>query len=141
MLSRSALKRTSMSSHRSSGPARRPCRTGGGVIFAGSSGGAGEEAVQLEKKLVELEKKLVEHRQISRASPFVMSLTSPASRFDSFVCDGARCISANHPSMGTHVKVVIPWVIPSSNESCLLSNVFESFLMLLEYQLCLNLFN
>src|ERR1041385_4391602 len=57
------LDRISTSSHRSSGLARRPCRTGGsGVIFAGSSGGAGEEAVQLEKKLVELEKKLVEHR-------------------------------------------------------------------------------
>src|ERR1041385_3895617 len=40
-----ALRRTSTSSHRSSGCARRPCRTGGnGVIFAGSSGGAGEEA-------------------------------------------------------------------------------------------------
>ena len=28
-----------------------------------------------------------------------------------FVCDDARLISANHPSMGTHVKFVIPWVI------------------------------
>ena len=70
-----------------------------------------KKLVELEKKLVELEKKLVEHRQISQASPFVMSLTSSASRFDSFVCDDARHISANHPSMGTHVKVVIPWVI------------------------------
>ena len=67
--------------------------------------------LQLEKKLVELEKKLVEHRQISRASPFVMSLTSSASRFGSFICDGDLCISANHPSMGTHAKVIIPWVI------------------------------
>src|ERR1041385_146138 len=52
------LERTSTSSHRSNGRARRPCRTGGsGVIIAGSSGGAGEEVVQLEKNLVELEKK------------------------------------------------------------------------------------
>ena len=28
-----------------------------------------------------------------------------------FVCDDARLVSADHPSMGTHVKVVIPWVI------------------------------
>src|ERR1041384_4099643 len=40
-----ALKRTSMSSHRLNERGRRPCRTGGsGIIFAGSSGGAGEEA-------------------------------------------------------------------------------------------------
>src|SRR3954470_15492597 len=92
---------------------------------------AGEEAMQLqlEKKQVELEKKLVEHPQISRASPFVMSLTSSAGRFDSFARDDAHCISANHLSMGTHVKVVIPWVIPSSNECCLPSNVLESFLL------------
>src|SRR4051812_44641859 len=39
------VKRTSRSSHRSSGHAKRPCRTGGGgVIFAGSTGGAGQEA-------------------------------------------------------------------------------------------------
>src|ERR1041385_8836933 len=39
------LKRMSMSNHRSTERARRPCRTGGGnVIFASSSGGAGEEA-------------------------------------------------------------------------------------------------
>src|ERR1044071_7314859 len=39
------LKRISMSNHRSSERARRPSRTGGrSVIFAGSSGGAGEEA-------------------------------------------------------------------------------------------------
>src|ERR1041385_5623972 len=39
------LKRISTSSHRSSGRARRPCRTGGnGVIFPGSSNGAEEEA-------------------------------------------------------------------------------------------------
>src|ERR1041385_1376106 len=45
LLTPPALKRTSTSSQRSSGRARRPCRTGGhGVIFAGSSGGAGEEA-------------------------------------------------------------------------------------------------
>ena len=70
--------------------------------------------LQLEKKLVELEKKLVEHRQISRASPFVMSLTSSANHFDSFVYDVALCIRANHPSMVTHVEVVIPWVFPSN---------------------------
>ena len=70
--------------------------------------------LQLEKKLVELEKKLVEHRQISLASPFVMSLTSSADRFDSFVYDVALCIRTEYPSMGTHVEVVIPWVIPSN---------------------------
>ena len=93
--------------------------------------------MQLEKKLVELEKKLVEHRQISRASPFVMSLTSSADCFGSFVCDVALCVS-NHPIMGTHVKVVIPWVIPSSNKSCLLSNVLESFVLMVECELFLN---
>ena len=77
MPSRSAPKRTSTSSRRSRGRVKRPCRTGGGLIFADNSKrscAAREEAVQseLEKKLVELqlEKKLVEHRQISRASPF-----------------------------------------------------------------------
>src|SRR4051812_17882314 len=36
----SVLEKTSASSHRLSGHARRPCRTGGGgVIFAGRSGG------------------------------------------------------------------------------------------------------
>ena len=90
--------------------------------------------MQLEKKLVELEKKLVEQGQISLASPFVMSLTSSTSRFDSFVCDDARRISAKHPSMGTHVKVIIPWVIPSSNESCLPSNVPESFVMIVVFK-------
>src|ERR1041385_4204732 len=45
MLCPPALERTSTSSHRSSGHARRPCRTGGGgVIFADSSGGGGEKA-------------------------------------------------------------------------------------------------
>src|ERR1041385_1328621 len=45
MLCLPALERTSASSHRSSGHARRPCRTGGsGVAFPGSSGGAREEA-------------------------------------------------------------------------------------------------
>src|SRR3954470_16113068 len=63
MPSPSAPKRTSTSSRRSSGRAKRPCRTGGGLIFAGNSekklcsrrrrraaaageeaGGAGEEA-------------------------------------------------------------------------------------------------
>src|SRR4051812_9118558 len=40
-----ALKKTSMSSHWLNERCRRPCRTGGGgVIFAGSLGGAGEEA-------------------------------------------------------------------------------------------------
>ena len=85
--------------------------------------------MQLEKKLVELEKKLVEHRQISQASPFVMSLTSSAGCFGSFVCDDALCIRVDHPIMGTHVKVVVPWVIPSCNKSCLLSNVLESFVL------------
>ena len=78
---------------------------------------------------MELEKERVEHRQISRASPFVMSLTSSAGCFGSFVCDVALCIRANHPSMRAYVKVVIPWVILSSNESCLLSNVLESFVL------------
>src|ERR1041385_120452 len=40
-----ALEKTSMSSHRLNERGRRPCRTGGnGVIFAGSLGGAEEEA-------------------------------------------------------------------------------------------------
>src|ERR1041385_7406280 len=39
------LKKTSMLSHRLNERGRRPCRTGGNdVIFAGSLGGAGEEA-------------------------------------------------------------------------------------------------
>src|ERR1041385_2338745 len=39
------LKKTSMSSHRLNERGRRPCRTRGNiVIFAGSLGGAGEEA-------------------------------------------------------------------------------------------------
>src|ERR1041384_2201978 len=37
MPSRSALKRTSTSSRRSSGRVKRPCRTGGGLIFTGNS--------------------------------------------------------------------------------------------------------
>ena len=37
MPSRSAPKRTSTSSRRSSGRVKRPCRTGGGLIFAGNS--------------------------------------------------------------------------------------------------------
>ena len=94
--------------------------------------------LQLEKKLVELEKKLVEHQQISRASPLVMSLTSSANRFGSFVYDVALCIRANHPSMGTHVEVVIPWVIPSSDKSCLRSNVLESFVLMVECKRCWN---
>src|SRR4051812_39391850 len=61
MMSHPARNKISTSNQRSSGHAKRPCRAGGdGVIFAGIPGGAGEEAVQLEKKLVELEKKLVE---------------------------------------------------------------------------------
>ena len=63
---------------------------------------------------MELEKKLVEHRQISLASPFVMSLTSSADHFDSFVYDVALCIRIEYSSMGTHVEVVIPWVFPSN---------------------------
>src|ERR1041385_4508272 len=40
-----ALTKTSTSSHQLSERGRRPCRTGGnGVIFAGSLGGAGEDA-------------------------------------------------------------------------------------------------
>src|SRR4051812_47992314 len=40
MLFPPAVEKTSTSSHRQSGHARRPCRTGGGgVIFAGISGG------------------------------------------------------------------------------------------------------
>src|ERR1041385_6996447 len=45
MLYLPAPESTATSSHRSSGHARRPCRTGGsGVTSTGSSGGAGEEA-------------------------------------------------------------------------------------------------
>ena len=87
---------------------------------------------------LQLEKKLVEHRQISRASPFFISLTSSANRFDSFVYDVALCIRANHPSMGTHVEVVIPCVIPSSDKSCLRSNVSDSFVLMVECRLCWN---
>jgi len=64
--------RISTSSHQSRRHVKLPCRTRGGLIFAGRSNGAEEEIVQLqlEKKLADLEKKLVEHQQISRASPF-----------------------------------------------------------------------
>src|ERR1041385_7250527 len=70
-----ALERISTSSHRSSGHARRPCRTGGsGVIFADSSGGAGEEAGGAGGQAGGASASVL--LQISRASPFVMSLTS-----------------------------------------------------------------
>ena len=86
MPSPSAPKRTSTSSRRSSGRAKRPCRTGGGLIFAGNSekklcsrrrsraaaageeaSGAGEEAGGASSSI---------SPQIGRVSPFVMSLTS-----------------------------------------------------------------
>src|ERR1041385_7506665 len=63
-----ALTKTSISSHLLNDRGRRPCRTGGsGVIFAGSLGGAEEEAGGAISSMAP---------QISRASPFVMSLTS-----------------------------------------------------------------
>ena len=51
------------------------------MAAAGEEAGGAAAAEELEKKLVELEKKLVEHREITRASPFVMSLTSSTSPF------------------------------------------------------------
>ena len=51
------------------------------MAAAGEEAGGGAAAEELEKKLVELEKKLVEHREIIRASPFVLSLTSSTSPF------------------------------------------------------------
>src|ERR1041385_6948386 len=70
-----ALKRTSMSSHRLNERGRRPCRTGGsGVIFASSSGGAGEEASGAGEEVVGALSSIAP--QITRASPFVMSLAS-----------------------------------------------------------------
>src|ERR1041385_2461972 len=69
------LKRISTSNHRSSERARRPCRTGGGsVIFAGSSGGVGEEADGAGEEASGAASSTAP--QISRASPFVMSWTS-----------------------------------------------------------------
>src|ERR1041385_8317886 len=69
------LERISMSSHRSSGRARRPCSTGGnGVIFAGRSDGAGEEAGGAGGEAGGASSSTAP--QISRPSPFVMSLTS-----------------------------------------------------------------
>src|ERR1041385_4347961 len=70
-----ALKRTSTSSHRLNGRGMRPCRTGGGgVIFAGSSGGAGEEASGAGEEAGGTSSSIAP--QIGRASPFVISLTS-----------------------------------------------------------------
>jgi len=57
------------------------------VAAAGEEAGGAAAAEELEKKLVELEKKLVEHREITRASPFVMSLTSSTGPFSShYLC-------------------------------------------------------
>ena len=53
--------------------------------------------VLLQKKLVQQEKKLVEHRQISRASPFFMSLTSSASFLSSFICGDALVLESITP--------------------------------------------
>ena len=53
------------------------------MAAAGEEAGGGAAAEELEKKLVELEKKLMEHREMTRASPFVMSLTSSTSPFSS----------------------------------------------------------
>ena len=69
------LKRSLTSSILSSERARRPCRTrGGSVVFAGSSGGAGEEAGGAGEEASIAASSTAP--QISRASPFVMSLTS-----------------------------------------------------------------
>ena len=68
------------------------------MAAAGEEAGGAAAADELEKKLVELEKKLVEDRQMIRASPFVMSLTSSANRFGSFVYDVALCIRVNPPA-------------------------------------------
>ena len=57
------------------------------MAAAGEEAGGAAAAEELEKKLVELEKKLMEHREITRASPFVMSLTSSTSPFSShYLC-------------------------------------------------------
>jgi len=57
------------------------------VAAAGEEAGGAAAAEELEKKLVELEKKLMEHREITRASPFVMSLTSSTGPFSShYLC-------------------------------------------------------
>src|ERR1041385_6621612 len=70
-----ALTKTSMSSHLLNERGRRPCRTGGsGVIFAGSLGGAEEEARGAGEEASGASSSMAP--QISRASPFVMSLTS-----------------------------------------------------------------
>src|ERR1041385_6404273 len=70
-----ALKRTSMSSHRLNERGRRPCRTGGSsVIFAGSSGGAGEESSGAGEETGGASPSIAP--QIGRVSPFVISLTS-----------------------------------------------------------------
>src|ERR1041385_561440 len=69
------LTKTSMSSHLLNEHGRRPCRTGGsGGIFAGSLGGAEEEARGAGEEAGGASSSMAP--QISRASPFVMSLTS-----------------------------------------------------------------
>src|ERR1041385_2875620 len=69
------LKKTSMSSHLLNEHGRRPCRTGGGgVVFAGSLGGVEEEARGAGEEAGGAASPMA--LQISRASPFVMSLTS-----------------------------------------------------------------
>src|ERR1041385_1271310 len=67
-----ALEKTSMSSHRLNERGKRPCRTGGSsVIFAGSMGGAGEEARGAGEEAGGASSSMAP--QITRASPFVMS--------------------------------------------------------------------
>ena len=72
--------------------------------------------LRLEKKLVEQEKKLVEHRFRCSANKssftfcYVIDIMGWLLRL-LLACDDARCISTNHPSMGIHVKFIIPWVI------------------------------
>ena len=57
------------------------------MAAAGEEADGAAAAEELEKELVELEKKLVEHREITRASPFVMSLTSSTGPFSShYLC-------------------------------------------------------
>src|ERR1041385_6298623 len=69
------LKKTSMSSHQLNERGKRPCRIGGnGVIFAGSLVGAVEEARGAGEEAGGAAFPIAP--QISRASPFVMSLTS-----------------------------------------------------------------
>src|SRR4051812_41839289 len=123
MLCLPALERISTSSHRSSGHARRPCRTGGsGIIFAGSSGGVcssrSRKDLGTRLRFLELEKKLVEHwlcsaNKLSFTFCYVIDIMSWLLRLLPLSMMMLVVVVANHPSMGTHVKVVIPWVMYS----------------------------